>query len=193
MFEYKFFTTSKFFLISVFSASAIFYYFNSRRRRLLSSNLSKKDIVGLLERRVQKGEEGKNASILVNYLFTGQLYNAAESLLNTRSILIVTGYPCTIDVSPPTGTNGPMGAISIAKCLLALGKSVTLMTDESNEIVVSACAAASNLVDIKFESLPSRTRFSPSDHYRLTELARSVDCVIFVDRPGPPPMAPIAR
>ena len=56
-----------------------------------------------------------------------ELYNAANSLLTCHNIIIITGFPCNLEHKPPTETDGPLGAVAIARSLVALGKKVTLL------------------------------------------------------------------
>src|SRR5262245_51719857 len=64
------------------------------------------------------------------YLGFGALENAAKSLaMDGKSAAIVTGF-CVVDaVSPAAETDGPPGALYLARALLALGIEVTLISD----------------------------------------------------------------
>lgn len=136
----------------------------------------------------------------------GELYNAASSLLTCNNIIIVTGFPCNLDYNPPTETDGPLGAVAIARSLVALGKKVTLLVDECNEDVMIACAAASGVRNdrLLLESFPGRgipsesndgtgtegkqpedSSFDESDMARLGKLAAKCDAVIAIERAGP--------
>lgn len=50
-----------------------------------------------------------------------------------QHVAILTGYPC-YPGSPPTETDGPLGAIATARALVALGKTATILTDVVNEV-----------------------------------------------------------
>lgn len=64
-----------------------------------------------------------------NFLDAGQLEQAAESLAAAESVAIVTGF-CTLDADPPAAeTDGPPGALYLARALLALGVRVQLISD----------------------------------------------------------------
>ena len=39
----------------------------------------------------------------------------------TKHVVILSGFPCCINESPPTETDGPPGTIAIAKCIIGLG------------------------------------------------------------------------
>jgi hypothetical protein len=44
-------------------------------------------------------------------------------------VCIATGYPCCLS-DPPTETDGPLGALAIARALSSLGKKVVILTDQ---------------------------------------------------------------
>lgn len=75
---------------------------------------------------------------LGNYLDAGQLEQAAESLAAAKSVAIVTGF-CTLSANPPAAeTDGPPGALYLARALMALGIRVQLITDCYGEPVLRA-------------------------------------------------------
>ena len=80
----------------------------------------------------------------------GSLQKAAECMTESETVAIITGFPCMMDYSPPTETDGPLGALSLARTLLHLGKDVIILTDECNEEVLLACGAASGLMTAPF-------------------------------------------
>ena len=47
----------------------------------------------------------------------GELAAAARSLVPAKSVAILTGYPCCL-ADPPTETDGPLGALAIARALV---------------------------------------------------------------------------
>jgi hypothetical protein len=69
----------------------------------------------------------------------GELARAAYHLGQCRAasacqhVAVLTGYPCCPG-SPPTETDGPLGAIATARALVALGKRATILTDSINEV-----------------------------------------------------------
>ena len=64
-----------------------------------------------------------------NFLDAGQLIAATKSLAAARSVGIVTGF-CVVDAQPPAAeTDGPPGALFLARALLALGIDATLVSD----------------------------------------------------------------
>jgi len=118
----------------------------------------------------------------------GELYNAAKSLLTSNTVAIITGFPCLLDHTPPTETDGPLGAVAIARALIVLGKTVTILTDECNEEVMLACVAAAGIRADKLamESFPGRGEgFDESDLLRLSRIGRRCEAVVAIERAGP--------
>ncbi|KAJ1425206.1 hypothetical protein B484DRAFT_432144 [Ochromonadaceae sp. CCMP2298] len=164
-------------------------------------------IVGEMEALVQRDEGGRGIADLL--LPPGELFNAALEASQAKSVIIITGFPCMIDHTPPTETDGPLGALAIARSLLQLGTHVTLVTDECNEEVLLACAAAAaswtegdNTGDITGDTTTATTAttgtargvmrlesFPPhmgqQEHSRLTSLRDSHNLVIAIERAGP--------
>jgi hypothetical protein len=58
---------------------------------------------------------------------------------NVHHVGIITGFPCLMQHAIPTETDGPLGALALARALLLMGKSVTVITDDCNSAVVRAC------------------------------------------------------
>jgi hypothetical protein len=67
-----------------------------------------------IENRIQKDEGGRGIRELI---LQGELQKIAEALSDTTitNIVIITGFPCMLDYSPPTETDGPLGALAIAR------------------------------------------------------------------------------
>jgi hypothetical protein len=142
-------------------------------------------VVDSVESIIQRDEGNRGIS---DIFLKGELYKAARSILPCSSIIIITGFPCLLDHSPPTETDGPLGAVAIARALIVLGKKVVILTDECNEEVMLACVASSGIRadKISMESFPGRCEgFDESDLTRLSGLARRCDAVVAIERAGP--------
>lgn len=128
--------------------------------------------VGRIEQRVQQDEGQRGIREIL--LPAGELYAAALSLIPKRKIAILTGFPCLVDFTPPTETDGPLGAVAIAKTLLAAGKEVLILTDECNEEPMLATVAGAGLSNpsLMLESFPARNNFDDDDLARLEALSR---------------------
>ena len=48
----------------------------------------------------------------------------------SAQVAVLTGFPCMVEHTPPTETDGPPGALAVARACLGLGKSVRLLIDE---------------------------------------------------------------
>jgi hypothetical protein len=146
-----------------------------------------------MERLVQNDEGGRGIAEIL--LPSGELRDAAQTMLAAKRVAVITGFPCMMKFTPPTETDGPLGALALSKCLLALGKDVVVVTDECNEDVLLACAASTmcHKTDIpsipagqfSMESFPAATEFNEADERRLQSLTESVDLVIAIERSGP--------
>mmetsp|Transcript_30206 Transcript_30206/g.46211 ORF Transcript_30206/g.46211 Transcript_30206/m.46211 type:complete len:333 (-) Transcript_30206:1662-2660(-) len=102
------------------------------------------------------------------------------------NILILSGFPCCVDQSPPTETDGPPGAIAIAQAALALGMNVALVTDDCNEIVFRA--AGDKLSELRFEIFPPDTDSSKAaeTESRMGMLVENkCNLIISCERAGP--------
>jgi hypothetical protein len=150
-------------------------------------------LVDKMEELVQVDEGRRGIKEII--LPAGELYNAALDLANAHTVVIITGFPCLLNNTPPTETDGPLGALAIAKCLLLLGKDVIVATDECNEEVVLACAAASahknklpggtKVGTLTLESFPGGNAFNAKEEARMLSLSHRADMVVAIERMGP--------
>ena len=163
------------------------------------------ELLASVESLVQKDQGNRGIGSIV--LPAGELKKAAQTMLESRRVAIITGFPCLLKHNPPTETDGPLGALALAKCLLMLGKDVIIATDECNEEVLLACSQATmahkttttrtkintfhrNLGNrpagkFSMESFPASTEFGAAEEKRLEELKATVDLVIAIERAGP--------
>jgi hypothetical protein len=139
-------------------------------RSLMSGNLRQR--IDEIEKRVQRDEGNRGIQEIV--LPIGELYAAAKSLIPKKRIAILTGFPCLIDFTPPTETDGPLGAVAIAKTLIASGKEVVILTDECNEEPMLATVSGAGISSplLLLESFPARNDFDDDDFLRLEALSR---------------------
>eukprot|EP01063_Lacrimia_lanifica_P038362 TRINITY_DN8147_c0_g1_i2.p1 TRINITY_DN8147_c0_g1~~TRINITY_DN8147_c0_g1_i2.p1 ORF type:complete len:336 (+),score=94.32 TRINITY_DN8147_c0_g1_i2:65-1072(+) len=112
--------------------------------------VASREAVGHLEALVTRDEGGRGIAPLVQ---PDVLRQAAAALVDARKVAVATGFPCLIaadgsvrgDVGgTPQETDGPPGAVAIAKAVLALdpGAEVALLTDEVSAPVLLACVGA---------------------------------------------------
>ena len=195
--------------------SAIMLIMSSKQRlpRPKSSVYMKSDRIKLIETLVQQ-DEGKRGIAQIIPIFPifqaataeeeqsqsrpqSHLENAAQAMLDCSHAVIITGFPCMLDHSPPTETDGPLGAMCLARTLVAMGKKVHVITDECNEDVMLACAASSGVFAmgqdqdegglplLELESFPPMPLFTEDDAYRLHCIGEEADLIIAIERAGP--------
>lgn len=143
---------------------------------------------GYIENLIQQDEGKRGIKTLIQP--EGELYFAAKELIAANRIAILTGFPCMIDNIPPTETDGPLGALSIARALLKIGKEVIILTDECNEDVVLSCCAAADLPmtdrsRLNLQSFPARSQMNDSDVRRLGSISDEIDFLVAIERSGP--------
>lgn len=75
------------------------------------------------------------ASRYMDGIYLPEMFKAAtESLLTANHVAIVTGF--VVKAAKAGETDGPPGALMMAKCLEKMGKRVTLITDAMNEKIM---------------------------------------------------------
>ena len=103
--------------------------------------MNTKELIDCLENRVQLDEgkrgihritkfvkgkyfalfDNEKANSQYSKIILGDLYKAATLLTSAETVVIITGFPCMLDYDPPTETDGPLGALAIARTLVRLG------------------------------------------------------------------------
>ena len=101
---------------------------------------------------------------------------------------MLTGFPCRIQDSPPTETDGPPGAVAIAAAAVKLGLGAAIATDDCNADVTRAVSAAIGLKDgsssFAVHAFPPSASVGASDEARLHELAATYDHTVAIERSG---------
>lgn len=140
-----------------------------------------------IESLVQLDEGGRGIKPLIQP--AGELQECCKAIHASSHVAILTGFPCLLDHTPPTETDGPLGALSMAKTLLCLGKKVVLLTDNCNSSVLLACMSGSGLEHfgskLSARSFPPRSSMQDEDWAELKQLGEQLDLVIAIERAGP--------
>mmetsp|Transcript_33610 Transcript_33610/g.45432 ORF Transcript_33610/g.45432 Transcript_33610/m.45432 type:complete len:325 (-) Transcript_33610:11-985(-) len=149
-------------------------------------------IIDRLERAVSRDEGGRGIRCLVQH---GDMLSAAIDISTARSVAIVTGFPCLIENDVPQETDGPLGAMAVARTVAALGHRALLLTDEINGPPMEAClsciaADARGRGDdlckrITLETFKGGAAWGQDQDRRLDAIAGEVDHVLFIERTGP--------
>lgn len=109
---------------------------------------------------------------------TGELKKSAITLIKANTVIIATGF--VVKDKMMGETDGPIGAISLAKALDMLGKNVVIVTDiYSKEILKTA----SNVIDLKI----TLEIFTKGDEINFSEIVLNKykpDCLVSIERPG---------
>jgi D-glutamate cyclase len=132
----------------------------------------------------------------------GDLWQASQTLAHlkidaSKNIIILSGFPCLVHETPPTETDGPPGALAIARACVALGHSnVIIVTDDCNAKVFGACLRdlalpvnTGSTRTTKTTAVPQLQSFpanmSEHDNERMAKLAK--DCALYIacERAGP--------
>ena len=116
-----------------------------------------------------------------------QLLPAAAAFLAANAVLVLTGFPCRLNDSPPTETDGPPGAVALARAALALGKPAALVTDDCNVAVLRACAASVGLVEgvtprFEVHAFPPREGWGLRHAQSLASLIARFDHTVAIER-----------
>ena len=120
-----------------------------------------------------------------------ELLDAATATGSTNGVIILTGFPCMRDRTPPTETDGPPGAAALARSLHALGMRVRLPIEEHSAAVLDQCIEATmgGMVDAHDNaplvlSFPAAADWDAADDARLTTLRASSSAVLCIERAG---------
>ena len=131
------------------------------------------------------GNRGMKALIV-----DGDLLAASEIFgrLEPSHVVILTGFPCCVNETPPTETDGPPGALALARAAYHFGHTVSVITDDCNKAVFDA--AMSHIGDwledaskIKLECFPSS--INQMHEARLEVLADKCGLILACERAGP--------
>lgn len=135
------------------------------------------DIIG-----TDAGDRGMKSLIVPGDLVAaGKIFG---TLPTKSTVIVLSGFPCCVRETPPTETDGPPGALAIARAGLALGHRVVLVTDDCNRAVfAAACAAVGTTTGLEFETFPAD--FTDDDEKRFQKLATDCDLLIACERAGP--------
>lgn len=121
-----------------------------------------------------------------NLICNGDLVKASSifaSLSPGSLVVVLSGFPCCVNEDPPTETDGPPGAVALARAAVMLGHSCKLVTDECNEVVFQAAIDEQSWAKDKLEMLIFSATMDEDE--RLRALAKQCDLVIACERAGP--------
>jgi D-glutamate cyclase len=164
--------------------------------QIVKSNVKK--IIKKIYSIVSQDEGKRNIGRLV-LASTDELELAARALYKTSTsrkagrILILTGFPCHIDADVPQESDGPLGALCIARALSVLGQKVEVLTDKCCVSVFDACHGASvkeaisessrkTMKNVEIRSFDENTNWFRKDLLDI-EL-KDVNAIVAIERAG---------
>lgn len=148
-----------------------------------------------------------NRGISTFILPQGELLDAAQSLFRLKgtsnSAALITGFPCLIDCNPPTETDGPLGAVAIARSFLAATTATPssnndkpceeeptlfFLTERCNEEVLRATLESAGLLNhprLNFVSFPPKKEWTEKESDELEAISKQVSTSVAIERTGP--------
>eukprot|EP00033_Pygsuia_biforma_P001827 GCRY01002042.1.p1 GENE.GCRY01002042.1~~GCRY01002042.1.p1 ORF type:complete len:318 (+),score=60.15 GCRY01002042.1:117-1070(+) len=142
-------------------------------------------VLNALENIVTRDEGERGISPLLQ---RGFLQQAAEVLLKSHRVAILTGYPCLLDHSPPTETDGPLGAFAVQRALHICNIPADILTDDINADSIATAYAIAQQQQGEIGNQPRGRVLSfppgPLSPEKKEELMRHYDCFLAIERSG---------
>lgn len=158
--------------------------------KTLTMNTTLQDRVNALQDVIGADTGGRGMKRLI---VPGDLYHASRllgaSLPAGSTVVILSGFPCCVQQSPPTETDGPPGTMAIARAAAALGHKAVVVVDECNAAVFRASLDKlalpldDDVSPIELQSFPSK--LNDKDQERFQHLMNVCDLWIACERAGP--------
>mmetsp|Transcript_21590 Transcript_21590/g.43107 ORF Transcript_21590/g.43107 Transcript_21590/m.43107 type:complete len:370 (-) Transcript_21590:219-1328(-) len=154
-----------------------------------TKRLDVEQAINTMEERIGRGEGGRGIESIVLPGSLSAAASALSSLPPNSTVVILSGFPCCVDRSPPSETDGPPGAFSVARAAVALGLKALILTDECNEEVFMSGAAAlggwAGGGRLQLESFPPESDWGDEEARRLIDVASNrCDHIVAIERPG---------
>lgn len=100
-------------------------------------------------------------------------------------VIILTGFPCCVDHSPPMETDG-LASVAIASAVVQLGYEASLVTEKCNEPIFRAAVdGVEELSSINLVFFPEEPSWTAKNDEEMKKMAQSSDLVISCERAGP--------
>ena len=143
--------------------------------------------IAALQHLVQLDEGGRGIGALVR---SGQLLAAAQTLVNPKAaggVVVLTGFPCLRERQQPMESDGPPGAVAVARTLVTIGRApVVLAIEDYAQSALQLCVEASGPAATAPEvaGFPTANRWTPADDERLEVLRASASSLVCLERAG---------
>jgi hypothetical protein len=116
---------------------------------------------------------------------SGSLAPAAQSLVNCRTVGIMTGFAIPMPDGPVAETDGPPGAVLLADVLQGLGRCVLLITDEPCRSAVRSAAVSAGLGDLPILASPVDPRLAEDWITDVLKRHQDLSHLVSIERVGP--------
>jgi len=165
-----------------------------------------------MERLIQRDECARGISPIVDFVGKGVLGESAQALFSANKVLILTGFPCLLNAPNPQETDGPPGAVAIAKACVSLGKRVMFVVEDPIADVLRAAIVQvfpktrtmllrahdeglsrvetfGSKGQVTMEVFPPKARFTAQHDERLNAILTELSCdqshMVAIERAGP--------
>ncbi len=121
----------------------------------------------------------------VAHLFLkSDLLKATLALSHANRVAITTGFPCNTEYEQKEETDGLPGALAICQALLALGKDVTLISDNRNQELFESCVASAVSTGALRTPVPVLPFSAAKELCKSTASKPAFDCLLAIERAG---------
>jgi len=132
---------------------------------------------------VVPGDLLASAEILVRLKPT---VSSGGSERNKPHVIVLAGFPCCVEHSPPTETDG-LASVAIARAVAKLGCEAAIVTESCNGPVFRAAAdgAERGSAPVRLVLFPGGPSWTAGDDEGLRRLSDAADLVVACERAGP--------
>ncbi|OQR89919.1 hypothetical protein ACHHYP_05944 [Achlya hypogyna] len=100
-------------------------------------------------------------------------------------VAILTGFPCLLDYTPPTETDGLGGACALIHALHVIGRHrAHILTDEVNAVVLKSCIEAAAVAATVLHSFPPANEWTHATQVKLEALYSTMGAYVAIERAG---------
>lgn len=110
----------------------------------------------------------------------GDFAKSVLTLSHCDSVGVVFGFPCNHGYECSEETDGPPGALAIAKALKYMGKKVAIISEERNRSIVESCIDSM----LAKNDLISEVKFKSCEEV-IANKGQGFDCLVAIERMGP--------
>ena len=114
-----------------------------------------------------------------------QLLGTHDSSSKENNIVLLTGFPCHMDQTIPTETDGPPGTLALARACTTMGHKTTIVTEDYNRPIFEAATLTTNNNNHHLLSYEYISVSSQQQQTSLQLIAQQAGLYIACERAGP--------